>query len=164
MDRFVLIAIGLVVALGAVIAVFYYELARQPEPPHSGPVTSKSPPTQAPEPEELRALLIQRKDVLQQILVTVRRQYDAGVSTPTEVRRATMALLEADLDLCKTDGDRIRVHEKLVELMRSEENQIEARVNVGSATSSELAKARAARLDAEIRLLRERVKADKEPR
>ena len=75
-----------------------------------------------------------------------------------------MDLLEADLDLCKTDGDRIRVHEKLVELLRSEEKQIEARVNAGTSTSSEIAKARAARIDAEIRLMRERMKAAEEPR
>jgi len=71
------------------------------------------------------------------------------------VLRASELLLEAELDLAETKAERIAVRDKLVANLRQREEAVLARYRIGAEQYDSVLQVTAARLKAEIKLLRE---------
>jgi outer membrane protein TolC len=78
-----------------------------------------------------------------------------GQTTLDNVIRERNRLLEAELEIAKTSIDRIRIREERVKNFRDLENEIKQRHKAGQVTNDKILVAKAARLQAEIELLRE---------
>jgi outer membrane protein TolC len=105
----------------------------------------------------VRALLQKRLDALKEMAEQAEAASRHGTVAPGEVVRARLQVLAAALALCQTDAERVKVHERIVAQAKELEAIADKLVQAGRAPQSELLKARAERLDAEIEL--ERVKA-----
>ena len=130
-------AIGAAVLLGAVVA------ADAPE----------SPPGEAT--TQLQSLLKERRDTLRKLVDAVESRYRSGGVSVDSVLRASEQLLEAELDLAETKPERIAVYGKLVANFHEREQAARAGYDTGTATLESLLEVTAARLKAEIQLLRE---------
>lgn len=108
---------------------------------------------------ELRQLLLERKQILQNIVDTIEKQYKQGVTDLEQLRQAKINLLLADLDLAKTITERIKIRSQIVQLYKEAEDDIATRVAAGRATGLELEKAKVARLTAQIELVKEQLAA-----
>jgi outer membrane protein TolC len=119
--------------------------------------TEDSDPSIGPEQAAtIERLLKQRRDTLRQVVELANAEYGAGRATQTDVVHATESLIEAELELTTDKAERIALREKRVESLRNLEQYTRAKQLVAVATSAELLAATAARLKAEIELLRER--------
>lgn len=115
--------------------------------------------------DPLRKLLVTRYNAA---LADVQKRYQAafGVANGTPdveaLGRAAERLLKAGLELSGEPADRVKVHERHVELVRHLEKFAEAADRAGvSKSRAELEVARYYRIDAEIGLLRAREAAPK---
>jgi hypothetical protein len=75
-----------------------------------------------------------------------------------EYMRANVALMRADMDLCKTKDERLEILQKIVQLHRECEAWIARRAAEGRATEADVKKAKVGTLEAQIELLREKLK------
>ena len=107
--------------------------------------------------ERLRELLTERYNVLKQMLASLQLFVEDGRADVAEWRRAAIALHRAQAELCTTDADRVKVYEKLVEAMRTQQDWATRRADAGRISNWELAEARAATLQAQIDLERLRL-------
>lgn len=106
--------------------------------------------------KRLNSLLTERRDTLRQVVDLVIVEYRGGAGTIEEIIQAQNALLDAELDIAKTNAERVRIREEQVKNFRELENLLKQRHESGSGiTKSELLVAKATRLEAEINLLRE---------
>jgi hypothetical protein len=124
-------------------------------------------PQQNETAKQVESLLKERRDTFRQLVDMLGQQHRAGIVTEVSVLRATDQLLDAELDLASTKAERIAIREKLVANLRKLEKLIEGMVQAGvrgadAPTIEDALRAKAARLKAEIQLLRE--KAGNEPR
>ena len=110
--------------------------------------------------ERIRELQEERLAVAQEFVNLVKVQASQGGARLEELLNATNWLLEAELDLCLTKEDRIRVHQDMVKVAETIHEQHEQRVRSGVTTRSELLHAKLNLLKAQIDL--ERVKASKD--
>jgi outer membrane protein TolC len=62
------------------------------------------------------------------------------------------------MDLCNTPNDRIEILEKIVQFHKKCEEQVARRADEGRATRIDVEKAKLARLEAQIELVRENLK------
>jgi len=123
----------------------------------AGPFVTGGEPEPAGSEERLRELLTERRDVLKQMLVKAELFVEEGRLDPVELRRATIALHHAEAELCTTRADRVRVYEKLVEAMQTQQDLAVRREAAGRIGQWQLAEARAATLEAKINLERVRL-------
>jgi len=107
--------------------------------------------------ERLRELLTERYDMLKQMYASFQAQLESGRVDYVEWRRATFALHHAEAELCTTDAARIKVYEKLVQAIQTQEDLAVRRANAGQIPKSELAETRVATLEAKIDLERTRL-------
>jgi RNA polymerase sigma factor (sigma-70 family) len=105
----------------------------------------------------LKALLQQRLALLKQIAAETEQAARQGSVPLQEVLRAKRAVLQAELDLCESDKERLVVHEKGVVLAKEFEQLVEKYFKAGTVPHADLLSAQAQRLEAEIAL--ERLKA-----
>lgn len=112
--------------------------------------------SQSPSSEEVRELMIQRRDVLKQRATTLDTMYQAGRLKLDSVLRGRDQLLEAELHLAENTEQRQAIYEQRVENMRKLEETIQARFDNGDAQYEASLAATAARLQAEINLALER--------
>ena len=92
---------------------------------------------------ELQQLLLERKRLLNRIV---------------EYRDANIALLRAEMDLCKTRDARLKILEKIVQFHTEYEAWVERKAANGRTTRIDVEKAKIARLEAQIELARENMK------
>ena len=78
----------------------------------------------------------------------------------TDLHTATVDFARAALDLRHTSAERVAVHSRTVEALRWHEKLLEQKVRAGAETAGTLAFAKAARLEAQIELLGERIRGD----
>jgi hypothetical protein len=107
--------------------------------------------------KQLESLLKERRDTLRRlvdILDAQHRQGFGGQEQEDVVLYASNELFDAELDLATTKTERIAIREKIVANLRQVEKRAEMRVGVTTAKKS--LEAKAARLKAEIQLLREK--------
>jgi flagellar hook-basal body complex protein FliE len=107
---------------------------------------------QAGSEEKLRALLLERYDILKDIVESEKKSLEVGRGDASALKDATVAMFHADADLCSTNSERIKVYEKLVAALREYEAWAERRAAAGRATEAAVLQAKVARLDAQIKL------------
>jgi len=108
--------------------------------------------------EKIRELLKERYNVLKAIVEDMNRLLDYGQHPGiTELRDATVAMFNAEADLCTTGSGRIKVYEKLVNVLRKQEEGLALDVDTGRRDHTEILRAKAARLEAQIRLEKQRL-------
>lgn len=104
-----------------------------------------------------RALMQKRLEALKQVVQAHQNpRVSIGVG-PKVVRDAQCEVLAAELELCTTTSERLKVLEKLLEVQQLYEQKEAARYEQGSATRYEIFGAKADRLKVEIAI--ERAKA-----
>jgi len=106
-------------------------------------------------PEKLTNLLIERRDALRQIADWVESRHRNGNETLENLMQARNELLEAELEVAKTRTERIRIREEQVSNVRLLEDRLSHLRENGEISAAEVLVAKAARLKAEIELLRE---------
>jgi outer membrane protein TolC len=105
----------------------------------------------------LKELLREKVAALKENAALVEKAQGPGGATPEQVLQAHRAVLDAELELCDTDKERIAVLEKTVALTKTQEETVRELMKKGAVTASAVIAARVRRLDAEIML--ERTKA-----
>ncbi len=115
---------------------------------------------QAAKKERIRELQQERLKVAQELVASVKAQFENGVVPLSELQNAARLHLEAELELCLTKEDRIRVHEDMVKIAETVHEQQAEQVRDGAARPSELLHAKLNLLKAQIEL--ERAKASKD--
>ena len=115
---------------------------------------------QAGPDSSIRKLLFQRRDVLRELLDFVTAHHELGTVTLADVVQARNGWLEAELDVARTREERVQIHERRVKNWRDLESLTRQDFAAGTATPKEMLVAKAARLKAEIELLREKTAND----
>ncbi len=107
---------------------------------------------------ELQQLLMERKRLLTCIVQSMKFFLEAGRVGIDEYRDANIALLRAEMDLCETRNDRLKILEKIVQFHTTCEAWVEKRAAEGHATQIDVDRAKVARLQAQIELIRKKLK------
>jgi hypothetical protein len=107
---------------------------------------------------ELQQLLMDRKIVLSRIVDSMKIFLESGRAGFDEYRDANIALLRAEMDLCKTRNERLDILEKIVQFNKTCEAQVERRATEGRAPKFDVDRAKVATLEAQIELVREKLK------
>jgi outer membrane protein TolC len=107
----------------------------------------------------LKDLLKERLATLRALVEATTKDYQAGKVSFERVQQAMQALLQAQLELCESDKERITVLEESVTLAKGYEKHAQQRYQTGNASHSDVLLATAARLEAEIGLERAKSKA-----
>lgn len=105
----------------------------------------------------IRELLTERRDVLAQRVELLERLHEQGAIDYERLFSARDQLLEAELELATDKSERIALLGQRVEQMRTLEELLESRFGGGQVTETAALEATAARLQAQIELMRERV-------
>lgn len=105
--------------------------------------------------ETLDRLLNQRRETLRQLVTLTTDQYRAGRGSIDAVVRTSDQLMMAELDVTDDRSERLDIYTQRGQLLKDAEEMTQARFQTGNATQQEVLLARAARLEAEIELLRE---------
>lgn len=120
--------------------------------------TSPTQADQAATQERLDQLLLERKNVLDDIAETLKRQLAFGRGVLREYSQAKETALLAGIDLCQTKEERVAIYKEIVKLHDVIDRQIQMEATAGQIGQQGLAQARADRLASEIDLLREQLK------
>ena len=107
--------------------------------------------------ERLRKLMTQRYEILQGVTKNAELMLGAGRVDVLTFQNLTAALYRAEADLCTTAADRVKVYEKLVDALSSQEELLERQANAGRATEVQVAQGKLVTLDAQIDLERLRL-------
>jgi flagellar basal body rod protein FlgG len=108
--------------------------------------------------DKLRKLLTERYHVLKTMMDEMNMLLDRGIPPGIEkLRKATIEMFNAEADLCTTSSERIKVFEKLVDVLRKQEENLMREVTAGQRPTYEAQRARLARLEVQIRLEKERL-------
>jgi hypothetical protein len=116
-----------------------------------------------PAPSKLDGLLKERLETLREVAKLASEAYKSGGGSFADVREAMRQVLEAELEQCTTDKERIAVLEKVVADAKKWEGFAEESVKAGVVPARTALKARADRLQAEIALERLRNKPAARP-
>jgi hypothetical protein len=106
----------------------------------------------------INALLNDRLTTLKQIATAVRAQQQSGLVTPNQMYAANQAVNGAELDMAQTEQQRITVLDRMLAEAKSYESLSHSPAAVAIDQNAPL-RAKAARLDVEIALERERLAA-----
>jgi multidrug efflux pump subunit AcrA (membrane-fusion protein) len=107
---------------------------------------------------KVQELLNERLATVKELAKATQAAYLQGKATIAEVTQANTLLVKAELELCKSDKERVAVHEKAVTLAKEYEKNAEQLFTTGRATQASVLAVRADRLEAEIAY--ERIKAN----
>jgi len=107
---------------------------------------------------EIQELLIERKKVLSRIVRSMKLFLESGRANIDEYRNANIALMRAEMDLCRSRDERLEILKKIVKFHSDYEAQVARRAADGRATEMDVNKAKVAGLEARIELLRESLK------
>jgi hypothetical protein len=107
---------------------------------------------------KVKELLKERLAVLRKLSAQIQADYVTGKVSFDRVQQATRALLDAELEQCETDKERIAVLDKIVSLAKEYRMNAQHRYQSGNAPSSDVLMATAGLLEAEIVLERAKSK------
>jgi len=107
---------------------------------------------------QVESRLKERRDTLQRLVQILENGYRMGTVDFTRVASVAGKLADAELDLAKNKDERIAACRKQFEWCRGAEKVCQARFESGTVTESDVLEAKAERLKAEIRLLKETAK------
>ena len=122
-----------------------------------GSLTSAQQPTDSDSDASLSALLTQRRDTLEKRVEVLEYMLAQGKVEATAVFAARDQLLDAELQLAETKEQRLALHRTRIDNMRELEELIKRRHKAGQSPLEAALSTTAARLQAEIDLLREQV-------
>jgi len=122
------------------------------------PASTQGQSTKAAAEDKLRQLYVERKQILESFLKSIELDIKAGRATRSEYVKAKKATYLAEIDLCNTKSERIKIHEEIVKLYIELEKDEKRRVEAGIIDQQEMDKIRVARLESEIDLLKEQLK------
>jgi hypothetical protein len=113
----------------------------------------------APVPEkkdspEVKALLKERRDVLKKEALARSEEFEAGVGTLASLLNVSRELLKTELELATKPAERVAAHEGHFNAMRKLEELVKEGYEAGRIKAADHFEMRAARLEAEIGLLR----------
>lgn len=109
-----------------------------------------------PVEDQVRALMKQKQEVLEQRVQLLRETYLRGSIPFDEVLAARNDLLEVELELAASMDERLSILESQLQNLRQLEELTKRHFATGQAPQADLLGARAARLGAEIAVLRAR--------
>lgn len=129
--------------------------------------------TQEPEDKELQTLMETRRDTLKEVVRLVDVRFKTGTMTANKLLMAQTALLEAELELAKSQHERIAIFEKMLEAQTEVERILSAIAESGGRAGGfgggfrgghgvgpqDLLNAKAARMRVDIDLCKARKKA-----
>lgn len=137
------------VALMIVFAVSFYAFAQEKQDAKAQDVPS------AEVLSKLDALLQERRETLSSAHQATMQRYQAGLCLLHEVLEAEAELANAELELVSNITARQVIHERRIKALRQLEKSVAKRVESGTGEVSQLYQAKAARLQAEIDMLRD---------
>jgi RNA polymerase sigma factor (sigma-70 family) len=105
----------------------------------------------------VQSLLKERLATLKDLAKAVEADYRTGNATFEQVAHAQRSLFEAELELCESAKERLAIHERMLMLAKETEKVVDALFRTAKAKQSDVLRAKANRLEAEIAL--ERAKA-----
>jgi len=123
------------------------------------PKAEQKPDVKSQGDGKIRALLQERLTLLRDIAAQTTEAHKEKVVSRDQLLLAMKEVHTAELDLCESDAERIRVHESIVALAREIEALASERHKAQQIASVDLMRARVHRLEAEIALERAKVKA-----
>jgi hypothetical protein len=152
----------------AVLLFGAFPAARADEPPAPDkdklPAILRAKPVQpGPRDGALRKLLVARFNAAVAEVQSLHEEYTAGRIRVDEMFDAARRGLDSGQELYERPADRLRLFEQSLEVAREVERIAEARHGGGKSPASERERARYHRLDAEIRVLRNRQDPSKRP-
>lgn len=103
----------------------------------------------------IRALLIEKRDVLASRLKHVESQFATGELSSIVVLAAKLELLDSELALAATAADRIKILKQQLDIHRTKQSQVAELYLLGKVTFSENVDVIVERIDAEVALSRE---------
>lgn len=124
----------------------------------SGPSEAAQAQGQQPKNGKVQKLFKERLATLRQLAEQAIKDYEMAKVPFDRVHQVMRALLDAELELAKSDKDRLTVLEKIVALAKKYEEHAVHCYKLGTAPASEALLGKVGRLDAEIAL--ERAKAN----
>ncbi|MBI3864954.1 MAG: TolC family protein [Planctomycetia bacterium] len=148
--------VGGVVCVG--LALFASADAAEPAPSSADAAPSKRTDG------KLKELLNERLATVREMASQATKEYQAGQAPFSRVHQATMAVLNAELEMCESDKERMAVLEKTVGLTKENEKNTEQRYKSGEAGVSDVLLAKTDRLEAEIGLERARLEMTAKPK
>jgi hypothetical protein len=106
----------------------------------------------------------QRRDALQEVVKLRQKEIEAGRATAQDLVEPARRLFLAEQELAGKQADRLALCEKFAQVVKETQELNEARRKAGKVSDSDYALARAACLEGEVLILRERLRAkeDKE--
>jgi RNA polymerase sigma factor (sigma-70 family) len=143
--------------LGAALLVHRPTAAQPP----AGLARMRTGPLQADGPE-VKALVKERKELLQQEVQELWRMFEAGRGLLTPLLAASRQLLQAELELATTPADRVAAHERHFSQMDKCEQIVKLAYEARRMNAPAYYEMRSARLEAEIGQLRAGGKPQKE--
>jgi hypothetical protein len=102
--------------------------------------------------DRLRSLQIERYETLKKMVHSMQIIVNEGMMELSDLQGPTVALYRAEADLCSTSAERIKVYEKMVDLLQTHEAWMARRLAAGRAGQMDVDKAKVATLEAKIEL------------
>lgn len=118
---------------------------------------------QAGSRERLHKLLAERYRLRRDIVESLEPFVNAGRVDIAQLRDATIAMHRAEADLCTTVAERLKVYEKMVDVLRRHEEHAVNRAEAGRTSEAELIEARVATVEAQIELEKLRLAGERSP-
>ncbi|MBV9125249.1 MAG: hypothetical protein JO112_17980 [Planctomycetes bacterium] len=107
----------------------------------------------------IKTMLKERRDILQEIVNALHQQYLSGQVDEGRILLASRELFQAELDLCDSPAERVALYEKRVRTLKDYEKMSQERLKAGRISQADFLECKAQRLEGEIELERERIKA-----
>jgi outer membrane protein TolC len=145
-------------ALLFVCCALWFRPGSSPEVSAAEPTRSSSLAQTDAKDSKLKGLLRERLATLRDVGDQTTKEYQSGRGSFDRVHQALRMLLDAELELCDTDKERVTILEKVVEHSKEFEKYATERVRAGVASTSDALMAKAGRLEVEITLERARAK------
>jgi RNA polymerase sigma factor (sigma-70 family) len=131
-----------------------------PPPLRADRPREKPPAVAAAKESRVRTLLQERLKILRTRADRLRLMHQQNAASADEVRRADLRVLQAELELCETDRERLVVHEKIVGIYKAIEDHFRQLQQQNAVSSEVMQDATLNRLEAEIALERVKEKSD----
>jgi hypothetical protein len=133
-------------------------LAKEGKQSESSAVQARKKARQEQE-RQLHKLLLERQQILDKMADHALKFAEEGRVSMVVYTKAKATALRARLDLCETSAERVNVFKQLVKLYMDAEAWTERRATSGRATAVDVDMAKADRLNAQIELTKEELKA-----
>jgi vacuolar-type H+-ATPase subunit I/STV1 len=153
------VPVALFVCLGATFAARADQVKTQARVADE---VSKNDAVQETQEDELRSLLQKKLALLRESIASITRQAELGLETSSLTDAASLLkeCVLVELELCQTRETRLKICARNVEEMDDLLSMAEAQYRAGRIPRSPLMELKIHQLDAKIRLVRERMKAD----